>query len=219
MSTFKLSKSKKFFDFSRDVRLPIILILGIWIIGIYLIWLSFFYPFTVTIADNSYTLPIPTQTITLDKIDVIRQDKGLFKPVSVQLKKEKEALIAGRRRNRINKVKTFFTTYGSPLVEYASIFVDKAEECGGSYRVLVGIAGSESGLGRINVLKYNPFGFLDGVQYANQKEALETLICKVSWQHLSVCGEDLQCLVKRYAGPSDDPDLFVNKVAWFMSQV
>lgn len=135
------------------------------------------------------------------------------------LEKERVRLIAEDRAAQIKRVTDFFTSYGSPLVPYASIFVDQSVKCGGNYRVLVGIAGSESGLGRINVKKYNPFGYLDGVQYASFDQAITILACKVSQQHISKCGEDLQCLYRRYAGPADDPNLFISKVKWFMDQV
>lgn len=126
---------------------------------------------------------------------------------------------AARRQQAIDRVQAFMRSYGSVLVPYAHIIVDQAQACGGSYRILVGIAGSESGLGRINVKTYNPYGYLDGVQYSSFEEALTVLSCKISQQFLQKCGEDLNCLVRRYAGPQDDPALFISKVAWFASQV
>lgn len=124
-----------------------------------------------------------------------------------------------RRNLAIERVRNLMTSYGSPLVPYAGIMVDRAKECGGDYRILVGIAGSESGLGRINYKKYNPFGYLNGVQYAGFEDAIYELSCKISQQHLAVCGNDLNCLVRRYAGPQDDAQLFINKVSWFARQV
>lgn len=136
-----------------------------------------------------------------------------------QVEAARQMEIAKRRQEQIDKVAAFFKRYGAKLQGYESIFVDKAEECGGDYRVLVGIAGSESGLGRINYMLYNPFGYLDGVQYPDQRTALEVLACRVSYQHIAPCGTDLYCLARRYGGPETDLDHFVSKVAWFMSQV
>lgn len=139
--------------------------------------------------------------------------------VSAYIQSQRQAAVANIRAEQIAKVENFFLAYGSPMTGYADIIVDQAAACGGDYRVLVGIAGSESGLGRIPVLSYNPYGYLDGVQYASWVDALTTLSCKVSRQHISPCGTDLQCLVRRYAGPQDDFQHFVDKVAWFYQQV
>ncbi len=137
-----------------------------------------------------------------------------------QLDNLKSNLIQQRRQFRIDKVESYFRTYGSPLVGYGYIFVDQSEKCGGNYKVLVGIAGSESGLGRINYKLYNPFGYLNNVQYANQEQALTVLACQISRQHISKCGTDLNCLAKRYiGGGGDDPILFISKVRFFMNQV
>lgn len=138
-------------------------------------------------------------------------------PVNIEL--HRAELTAQNRTQAIARVTAFMQSYGSQLVPYAAIMVDQAKACGGSYKILVGIAGSESGLGRINVKKYNPFGYLDGVQYASFEEAITKLSCRISQQHLSKCGDDIYCLGRRYAGPSDDLQHFVSKVAWFASQV
>ncbi len=170
---------------------------------------------------NEATLPLPAFTSESPVA------KSKIEPVATSLRQRsienlveyKEYVIKTRRQRQIDKVENFFDQYGSPLMGYGYIIVDKAEECGGDYRVLIGIAGSESGLGRINYKLYNPYGYLDGVQYPDQKTALEILSCKVSQQHISVCGTNLTCLGNRYAGPSDDLDHFISKVAWFMKQV
>lgn len=124
-----------------------------------------------------------------------------------------------RRQERIDKVESYFARYGSKLQGYGYIFVDQAEACGGDYRILVGIAGSESGLGRVMYKKYNPFGYLNRVQYDSLEEALNYLACQVSRQHIAPCGDDLYCLARRYAGPQDDLSHFVNKVKWFAQNV
>jgi|GEM_PF-4384902 len=124
-----------------------------------------------------------------------------------------------RRQERIDKVESYFARYGSKLQGYGRIFVDQAEACGGDYRILVGIAGSESGLGRIMYKKYNPFGYLNRVQYNSLEEALTYLACQVSRQHIAPCGDDLACLARRYAGPKDDLSHFINKVKWFAKNV
>lgn len=124
-----------------------------------------------------------------------------------------------RRQARIAKVEDYFQRYGSKLGGYGHIFVDQSEACGGDYRILVGIAGSESGLGRVMYKKYNPFGYLNKVQYGSLEEALTRLSCQISRQHIAPCGDDLTCLGRRYAGPKDDLQHFINKVRWFARNV
>lgn len=136
-----------------------------------------------------------------------------------EMQNRASAAINARRQSRIDKVEDYFRRYGSQLQGYGHIFVDQAEACGGDYRILVGIAGSESGLGRIMYRRYNPFGYLNRVQYNSLEEALTTLSCQVSRQHIAPCGDDLFCLARRYAGPQDDLTHFVNKVRWFARNV
>lgn len=137
--------------------------------------------------------------------------------------KEKEAeekkKLEQARQAKINKVEAFFKEYGAVMQGYGHILVDQAEKCGGDYKVLVGIAGSESGLGRVMYKSYNPFGYLDGVQYASMEEAIEVLSCKISQQHIAPCNGDLNCIAERYTGQHDDLGHFVSKVRWFMDQV
>lgn len=144
---------------------------------------------------------------------------SLEQDIKVVLSAQEKVLLDMQRARQIQRVEAFLSSYGSPLAGYGNIIVDRARECGGSYRVLIGIAGSESGLGRVNVLKYNPYGFLNKVQYESQEQALYELSCLVSSRHLRFCGEDLECLARRYAGPADDKSHFIAKVRWFMNQV
>lgn len=187
---------------------------------VYLWWVSSYTNLTLNIGGQEIVLPLPSDIYASElQLPAYEPRTTLFEPLYNELEAQRQSIIAQRRQSQIDKVESYFRQYGSPLVGLGHIFVDKSEECGGDYRVLVGIAGSESGLGRINVLKYNPFGYLNGVQYESQQQALEILSCIVSQQHISKCGIDLNCLVKRYAGPQDDPQLFINKVAFFMRQV
>jgi hypothetical protein len=184
-------------------------------LAVYLALVVAYHPLKVIGIDT----PLPNLANRVSRTNSLALVPSLNKLSNQNLAEEKDIIIESRRQKQIQKVRRFFKQYGAPLKGYEEIFVDKSEKCGGDYRVLVGIAGSESGLGRHNYKLYNPFGYLDGVQYPNQKKALEILACKVSEQHISKCGTDLYCLGRRYAGPKDDLDHFVSKVRWFMEQV
>lgn len=129
--------------------------------------------------------------------------------------KQKEKLIA----EQTAKVHSFFVRYNSPLVGYEEIIVRKSAECGGDYAVLVGIAGNESGLGKIPYKKYNPYGYLDGIEYSGWEESLNKLSCVISQRFIAPCNGDLTCIINKYAGPADDKDLWIKNVTWFINQV
>lgn len=187
----------------------------------YLLWVDSLPEFTLDFGPFHYVIPIPNlqPQVARYSVPVGGEQTELQMYVADAVEVLRVETLNARRAERIAKVKAFFQRYGARLQGYEAIFVDKAEECGGDYRILVGIAGSESGLGRIMYKKYNPFGYLNGVEYASQEEALNFLACQISQQHIARCGDDLYCLGRRYAGPGDDLELFVSKVRWFAQQV
>lgn len=198
-------------------------VLAVLVVVTYLLWVHLQGAVSVTIAEQKLSLPIPKLAHQLEK-DVklqVPEDTNLVSPLQKHLQTEKQELIAKRRQEQINAVKDFFAQYddGAVLQGQVTTIVDNAERCGGDYRLLVGIAGSESGLGRIMYKDYNPFGYINGVQYSNLDEAMEFLTCQISRQHLAVCGSNLDCLAQRYGGPETDLAHFKSKVLWFARQV
>ncbi len=129
--------------------------------------------------------------------------------------RKQEALI----QQQIAKVRSFFQSYGAVMQGYEELLVRRSHECGGDYRVIVGIAGNESGLGRIPYKLYNPFGYLDGMQYGSWEESLHKLVCVISQRFIAPCQSDLQCIINKYGGPGDDQQRWINNVSWFMRQV
>lgn len=140
-------------------------------------------------------------------------NKDLLESALNSYQKEKEIKI------NIAKVENFFQNYKASIKGYGDIIVRKAYECGGDYKILVGIAGNESGLGRIPYKKYNPYGFLNGVEYSSWEEALSTLSCEISKKFIAPCNADLYCIIKRYGGPETDQEHWIRSVSWFISQV
>ncbi len=122
-------------------------------------------------------------------------------------------------QREIAKVKEFFTSYGAVMSGYEEILVRRSHECGGDYRVLVGIAGNESGLGRIPYNLYNPFGYLDSMTYSSWEESLNKLSCVISQRFIGPCASDLQCIINKYGGPDTDQEKWIRNVSWFMRQV
>ncbi len=172
-------------------------------------------------ADAGNEVRVDTANNTSSTLLAI-QDPDHFDEKIDNLEAERRAELKRKQQERqakINKVEAFFASYGAVMQGYAHILVDQADKCGGDYRVLVGIAGSESGLGRIMYKKYNPYGYLDGVQYSSLEEALTVLSCRISQKHIAPCNGNLTCIAERYTGKKDDVSHFIGKVDWFMDQV
>jgi hypothetical protein len=119
----------------------------------------------------------------------------------------------------IVSVEALFDAYNSPMAGLGETIVRRADECGGDYKLLVAIAGNESGFGRIPYKLYNPFGYLDGVQYSSWYEAVNYLSCKISVQHLAPCNNDVACVVVRYGGSDTDREKWIRNIQWFMNQL
>jgi hypothetical protein len=123
------------------------------------------------------------------------------------------------QQRKIESVEAIFRKYNSPMQGYAELIINRTTECGGDYKIIVAIAGNESGFGRIPYKKYNPYGYLDGVQYSGWEEALDYLSCKISEQHLAPCNNDLYCIIQRYGGPETDQAKWLRNIRWFMEQI
>lgn len=119
----------------------------------------------------------------------------------------------------VAKAEAMLKRYDSPMQGLGHIIVQKADECGGDFKILLAIAGNESLFGRVPVKKYNPYGYLDGVQYASFEDALTKISCYISQRFIAKCNKDITCIVKTYAGPADDKQRWVFNINWFIKQV
>ncbi len=122
-------------------------------------------------------------------------------------------------QNQINSVEALFARYNSPMSGYAELIIKRAVECGGDYRIIIAIAGNESGFGRIPYKLYNPYGYLDGVQYSGWEESLYIITCKVSAGFLAPCNQDLNCIINKYGGHDTDKPKWVRNIQYFMNQL
>lgn len=140
-----------------------------------------------------------------------------------RLKIEQRQKIAElERQAKIDKIEALFTSYNSPMSGYAELIFRRVEDCGGGtadYRILIGIAGNESGLGRIPYKLYNPYGYLDGKQYADWNDSLTFLSCVITQRFIVPCENDLTCIINKYAGPSDDKSQWIRNVTYFINQL
>lgn len=61
--------------------------------------------------------------------------------------------------SRVEEIRSYLTTYKSPLVDYSEEFVKAADEYGIDYRLVVAISIIESSGGKINFRPYNAWGW------------------------------------------------------------
>lgn len=140
-----------------------------------------------------------------------------YKNQKLEVLREKE--LEAELQRRASDVRSLFERYNSPMIGYEYLIVSRAYECGGDYKLLVAIAGNESGFGRVPYKLYNPFGYLDGVQYSGWEESLNYLSCKISEQHLAPCNNNVACVVESYGGSDTNKPKWISNITWFMNQL
>lgn len=135
---------------------------------------------------------------------------------------QKQKIAEKERQDKINRIEDLFARYNSPMQGYAELIFRRVEDCSNGdadYRVLIGIAGNESGLGRVPYKLYNPYGYLDGKQYADWNDSLTFLSCVITQRFIVPCNNDLTCIINKYAGPSDDKSQWIRNVTYFINQL
>lgn len=135
---------------------------------------------------------------------------------------QKQKIAEKERQEKINRIEDLFARYNSPMQGYAELIFRRVEDCSNGeadYRVLIGIAGNESGLGRVPYKLYNPYGYLDGKQYADWNDSLTFLSCVITQRFIVPCNNDLTCIINKYAGPSDDKSQWIRNVTYFINQL
>jgi hypothetical protein len=162
---------------------------------------------------KTYSLE-PTQftphTVTVRKLEQVSAE--------VEKRKEEERKLA-EFKTKVEKAEALLRRYNSVMQGYGELIVRRAEECGGDYRVIMAIAGNESGFGRIPYKLYNPFGYLDGVQYSGWEESLNFLSCRIAERFLKPCNNDLVCIINKYGGHDTDKEQWIRNIQWFINQL
>ncbi len=132
-----------------------------------------------------------------------------------KIKAEQERL-AALRQVKIDKVAAYLKKVGSPMAPYTHIIIEEAERCGANYELIVAIAGNESGYGKVSYKQYNPFGYLNGVQYSGWDQSLKALTCKVA-AYTNKYGYNLTALGKAYG--AQNVETWAKNVSWHISQI
>ncbi len=137
-----------------------------------------------------------------------------------ELKIEQTGVINARiRQEKIDRMEGVMANYNSPMRGLGALIYDKAQECGGDYRIIFAIAGNESGFGRISYKLYNPFGYIDGVQYGSFEDAVNQISCQISKRFLVPCNNDVECIVRTYGGSDTNKPQWIRNINYFMSLI
>jgi hypothetical protein len=119
---------------------------------------------------------------------------------------------------RIDTLANFFQKYNSPLVPYASTFIQYADEYQIDYRLVPSIAGVESTFGkRIPYGSYNAYGWANGKYYFESwEDSIMTVSKTLREKYYDNGAENIDQIARRYAPPSNS---WSWKVKYFMDKI
>ncbi len=148
-------------------------------------------------------------TSTSTQTDSILQDETQAKIDQVESfykELEKKTSRAKEREKSITRLVNYLRSQGSPVAnrKLAEQIISTSERSGGDYKMIVAIAGVESGFCRANYKKYNCFGYLNNVQYSSFEMAFAALIPKISREYVRVYGTNFKAFAKAYGIRSVD---------------
>jgi flagellum-specific peptidoglycan hydrolase FlgJ len=109
---------------------------------------------------------------------------------------------------------------GSPMfASEAQTAIDKANECGVDYKLMIAIAGYESGYGRKPMKKYNPYGWRNGKTYNSFKEAISEITCQFGNKYIKKGLDTVREISNIYLGSDGNHDAWIKNVTYIKSQI
>lgn len=154
-----------------------------------------------------------TNTITVEPLNISQAIVKKAAQDKINFLKEEEI------KYKVYLIEVLLERYNSPMKGLGRLIYDRTTECGGDYKVVVAIAGNESGFGRVSYKLYNPFGYLDGVQYDSFEHAVDVISCKIAERFLAPCNNDLTCVINKYGGHDTDKPKWIRNISYFMGLI
>ena len=109
---------------------------------------------------------------------------------------------------------------GSPMfASEAQTSIDKANECGVDYKLMIAIAGYESGYGRKPMKKYNPYGWKNGKTYSTFKDAISEITCQFGDKYIKKGLDTVKEISNIYLGKEGNHDAWIKNVTYIKSQI
>ena len=119
---------------------------------------------------------------------------------------------------RLTKLEKFLESYGSPLAEYAEVFIETADKYGLDWKLVPAITGVESTFGKqIPANSYNAYGWANGAFYFESWEQSIDIVSKALKEKYVDRGLDTPYKMGPvYAPPSKT---WAYKVIYFMNKL
>ncbi len=109
---------------------------------------------------------------------------------------------------------------GSPMfASEAQTMIDKGNECGVDYKLMIAIAGYESGYGRKPIKKYNPYGWKNGKTYTTFKDAISEITCQFGNKYIKKGLDTVKEISNIYLGKDGNHDSWIKNVTYIRNQV
>jgi len=98
------------------------------------------------------------------------------------------------------KLVRYLKSQGSPIATYnlAELLINTSNASGIDYKLIVAIAGTESGFCRVNYMGYNCFGYLNSVHYSSFDSAIRNLIPLISQNYIRKFGTNFKAFAAAY---------------------
>lgn len=166
-------------------------------------------PSVLGISNEFLTGPeLPAPNIAeIESAESIKVEQDRIKTEEERKRKE--------QKEKADRLAVYLSSIGSPMAEHSLVIIQETEKCGADYKIIVAIAGNESGYGKVSYKLYNPFGYLNGVQYPGWEIALQDLTCKVA--KFTNKYTDIYTLGKIYG--AHNPEQWAKNINWHLSRI
>lgn len=170
------------------------------------------------ILGQALDLPVKDQLVSATELPT-PQPEDIENAVDMKIEQEEikmeQERLRRERQVKIDRLAGYLRKVNSPMADYANIIIEEAESCNANYKIIVAIAGNESGYGRVPYKSYNPYGYLNKAQYSGWDTSLADLTCKVAKYTNKYT--DLYILGKVYG--AHNVEQWAKNISWHLSQI
>lgn len=154
-----------------------------------------------------------------DEISLVQEKytQRLIQEEEERIKKEAEERRIQQLLAQATELRRYLESQNAPIATYAETIILSADQCGGDYRLLTAIAMNESGGGRIPYKSYNPYGYLNGIQYSGWDEAITEITCKISNQYLKNGLNTPELLAGPYGAKNQEK--WISNIYYYLNQI
>ena len=120
--------------------------------------------------------------------------------------------------DRVERIRKFLIKKESILVDYAGVFVDKADEYDIDWRLVVAITGIESSFGKYNASPYNGYGWGGGsIEFSSWEESIDVVSRGLSVGYYKKGAKTIEEIAPIYCPPNYKR--WIEVVSLFMEEI